>query len=149
MSSECFCLGPLASKNQFLHPFLIDLIVIFSRVPGPIHGVHFRNELCQLPLMSVIFSATKVFYNISSLGGLAIYQCPTHFLGTCPKLFINSYNAQFHCIKGKWHDRRHLYYNFRPRRAHCCSVGRGHPPNIFCEFFIKLSVRRYINNKLA
>ena len=56
-------LGRLA----LIHPFLIDVIVIFSQVLGPIHEVSFRNELVQLPLMGVIFSTTKVFYNISSL----------------------------------------------------------------------------------
>ena len=30
--------------------------------------------------------------------------------GTRPRFFINDHNAQIHCIKGKWHDRRHLYF---------------------------------------
>ena len=101
MLSEVFCLRLFTSKNQFVHPFLIDVIAIFSRVPRATHEVHFRHELCQLPLLSVIFSATKVLYNISVLGGLVIFQCPADLLGTCPRFFINSHNAQFHCIKGK------------------------------------------------
>ena len=101
MLSEVFCLRLFTSKTQFVHPFLIDVIAIFSRVPRATHEVHFRNELCQLPLLSVIFSATKVLYNISVLGGLVTFQCPADLLGTCPRFFINSHNAQFHCIKGK------------------------------------------------
>ena len=41
---------------------------------------------------------------------MAIFQCSTKFLGICQRFFINSHNAQFHCIKGKWHDRRHLSF---------------------------------------
>ena len=59
-----------------------------------------------------LFSATKVLYNINDLGGLAIFQCPADLLGTCLRLFIDGHNPQFHCIKGKWHGRRHLYYMF-------------------------------------
>ena len=117
MVSECFCLRLLTSKNQFIHPFLIDVLVTFSRVLGPIHEVRFENELCQLPIMSVIFSVTKMLYNTSSLSGLAIFKCYTHFPGTYPRLFTDGHNAKFHCIKGKWHNRRHLYYNFGLRRG--------------------------------
>ena len=74
MLSEDFCLSLSTSKNQFVHPFLVDVIVIFSRVPGPIHEVCFKNKLCHLSLMSVIFSATKVLYKISSLGGHAKHR---------------------------------------------------------------------------
>ena len=76
----------------------------------PIHELCFRNELFQLPLMSVVFSATKVLYNISGLGGLAIFKCPAHFPSTCPRLFIDGHNVPFYCIKGKCHDRRHLLF---------------------------------------
>ena len=60
VSSECFCLWPLTSKNQFIHTFLNDVIAVFPRVLRPIHEVCFKNELCQLPLMSLIFSTAKV-----------------------------------------------------------------------------------------
>ena len=72
VSSEFFCLRLLTFKNQFAHSFLTDVIVIFSRVLGPIHEVRFRNEPCQLSRMSIIFSTTKVLYKISSLSGFAI-----------------------------------------------------------------------------
>ena len=99
MLSEVFGLRLLSSKNQFVHPFLTDVIITFSRAPGPIHEVRFRNKLCQLPLEGVTFSITKVLYNISCLSGLVISQCPAHFPGTCPRLFIDGHNAQLHCIK--------------------------------------------------
>ena len=90
MLSEIFCLMLLTSKNQFVHPFLIDTVAIFSRVHGPIHEVCFKNMLCQLPLLSEIFSATKVLYSISSFGSFAIFQCPADLLGTCSRFFIKS-----------------------------------------------------------
>ena len=62
--SEVFCLWLLAWKQQLVHPFLISVIVIFSRVLGSIHGVSCRWKLVQLPLMNLIFSATKGLYNI-------------------------------------------------------------------------------------
>ena len=56
--------------------------------------------------MGVVFFATKGLYNISGL--FVIFKCSAHvFFGTCPGLFINSHNAQFYCIKGKWYNRRH------------------------------------------
>ena len=64
----------------------------------------------QLILLSVIFLATKVLYNISELSSLAVFQCPAGLLGTCPRVSINSQNAQFYCIKDKRYDRRHLFY---------------------------------------
>ena len=120
--SECFCLWLLAWNKQLIHPFLIGVIVILSQIFWPIHEVSFRNEFCQLTFMSVIFLATKVLYSISRLGSLAISQCLTHFLDTFPGFFIDGHN-----IKGKWYHRRHLYYNFEPRRSHCCSVHRCRP----------------------
>ena len=59
--------------------------------------------------MNLIFSTTKVLYNISGLGGLSIFKCPADYPGTCPRLFIDGHNVQFYCIKDKWHDRRHIY----------------------------------------
>ena len=50
MPSEVFCLRLLTSKNQFVHPFLVDVMVIFCRVTGLTDEVRFRNELCQLAL---------------------------------------------------------------------------------------------------
>ena len=66
----------------------------------------FRNKPCQLPFMRVIFSATKGLYNISGL--FVIFKCPANLLGTCLGFFIDRHNAQFHCSRGKWHDRRHF-----------------------------------------
>ena len=76
MLSDVFCIRLLTSKNQFVHGLLIDVIVICSRVLGRIHEVRFINELCQLPLMDIIFSTAKVLYNIGGLSGLAIFQHP-------------------------------------------------------------------------
>ena len=109
VSPEVLCLWLLTWKYYLIHPFLTDVIVIFSWVFKPIHEVRFRNELVQLILMRVIFSTTKVFYNISGLGGLAIFKYPADLPGTCPRFLIDGHNAQIHCIKGKWHDRRRLY----------------------------------------
>ena len=92
--SKNFCIWSPDTKKANIHTFLIDAIVNFSRVLGPIHGFRFRNEPCQLPLMSVIFSTAKVSYNISGLGGLAIFKCLTHFPGTCPRFFIDGHNVQ-------------------------------------------------------
>ena len=86
-----------SSSNQ-LNPWLWLL--------WPIHRLRFRNELCQLPPMSITFSATTVLYNISCFGGLAIFKCPTDLPGTSPRLIIDSDNTQFQCIKCKWNDRR-------------------------------------------
>ena len=153
MLSEVFCLRLLISINQFVHAFLIDVIVTFSRVPGPIHVVRLRNEF-----MSIIFSATKVLYNISCISGLSIFQCPAHFPRTCLRLFIDGHNAQFHCIKAKLHDRRHLLYVLGLGQDHCWSVGRGHPSKkvyvwtTYIKFFTKLSTHllsKHINNKLV
>ena len=93
MLSEVSCLRLLTSKNQFVHTLLIDVTVIFSRVFVPIHEVRFRNKICQLPFMSVIFSTIKVLYNISGLSGLALFQRPVRLPGTCPRFFINGHNA--------------------------------------------------------
>ena len=92
--SKNFCIRSPDTKKANVHTFLIDVIVIFSWVLGPILEVRFRNELCQLPLMSAIFSTAKASYNISGLGGLAIFKCLTHFPGTCPRFFIDGHNVQ-------------------------------------------------------
>ena len=111
MLSEFFCVRLLNSKSQFVDTFLIDVNIIFLRIFWPIYRLRFRNKPCQLPLMGVIFSATKFFYNFSGLGGLAILKCLTHFHDTCPRLFTDGHNARFYCIKDKGHDRRHLYFS--------------------------------------
>ena len=91
--SKNFCMRwPDTQKNPNIHAFLIDVIVIFSQVLGPIHRFHFRNEPCLLPLMSVIFSTARVSYNISGL--FVIFKCLTHFPGTCPGVFIDGHNVQ-------------------------------------------------------
>ena len=93
MLSEVFCFWLLTWKYQLVHPFPIDVIVIFSRIPWPIHEVRFRNELCQLPLVSVIIPTTKTLYNISVLSGFAIFQCPAYFPSNCPRLFMDGHKA--------------------------------------------------------
>ena len=117
MLSEVFCFWLLTWKYQLVHPFLTDVNIAFLWILWLIHRFRFWNKPYQLTLLSVIFLAIKVLYNISRLCGLAIFQCSADFLGTCPKPFINSHHAQFNCIKGKWHDRRHLCYNFGPRQG--------------------------------
>ena len=109
VSPEVFCFWLLTWKCYLIHPLFIDIIVIFSRVLRPILEVRFKNELIQLIVMSVIFSTTKVLYNISGLGGLAIFKRPADLPDTCRRFFIDGYSVQFYCIKGKWHHRRHLY----------------------------------------
>ena len=49
-----------------MHPFLTDVIVIFSRVLRPIHEVPRSGELDQLILVSKVLLVTKDFYDISS-----------------------------------------------------------------------------------
>ena len=112
VSPEVFCLWLLTWKYYLIHPFLIDVIVIFSRVLRPIHKVRFRKELVQLILMGIIFSTTKVLSNISGLGGLALFKYPADLPGTFPRSFIDGHNVQFYCIKDKLHHRRHLYLYF-------------------------------------
>ena len=64
--SKCFCFRLLPYKNQLVHSFLIDVIVIFSRVLGPIHELPCIRERDQLILLSTVLSVTKDFYKISS-----------------------------------------------------------------------------------
>ena len=80
-------------KYYLIRPLFIDVIVIFSRVPGPIQA-RFRNELIQLILMSIIFSTTKMLYNICGFGNPAIFKYPMHFPSTCPRfsLMVKTYN---------------------------------------------------------
>ena len=117
MLSEVFCFWLLTWKYQLVHPFLTDVNITFLWILWLIHRFRFWNKPYQLTLLSVIFLAIKVLYNISRLSGLAIFQCPAHFLGTRPRPFISSHHAQFNCIKGKWQDRRHLCYNVGPRQG--------------------------------
>ena len=68
--SEVFCLWLLTSKYCLIHPFLIDIIVIFSGVLRPIYEVPHGGELAQLILVSKVFLAAKGFYDI---GGFLLY----------------------------------------------------------------------------
>ena len=126
---EVFCFWLLNWKYQLVHPFFIDAIVIFSRVPGPIYEVCFRNELCQLPLISVIFFCDKGALQYQRPWSPCHIKVPYTLSWHLSGFFIDGHNVQFHCIKGKWHDRIHLYYNFGPRRDHFRYVGR-------CRFFV-------------
>ena len=92
-----------SSSNQ-LNPWL--------RLLWPIHRPRFRNEPCQLPPMTITFSATTVLCNISGFGGLATFKCPTDLPGTSPRFIIDSHNTQFQCIKCKWNDRRLAVFLF-------------------------------------
>ena len=49
-----------------MHPFLIDVIVIFSRVLRPIYEVPCGDKPAQLILVSEVFLGTKGFYDIGS-----------------------------------------------------------------------------------
>ena len=60
-------------------------------------------------ILSVIFLTTKGLCGISGL--IVLFKCPVDFFSTRPRLFINGYDAQFHCIKGKCHNRRHLFFS--------------------------------------
>ena len=102
VSPEVFCLWLLTWKYYLIHPLLIDVNIVFLRMFWPIHRFCFKNEPCQLPLMSVICLTTKVSYNISGLGGLIVYKCPAHFPSACPRFFIDGRNTQIRCIKSKW-----------------------------------------------
>ena len=42
-----------------------------------------------------------------------IQHCLAHFSDRCLGLSIDSHNVQIYSVKGKWHNRRHLYYIFR------------------------------------
>ena len=65
------------------------------------------GETTHLIFLSVVFSATKGFYNMSHR--FVIFPRPAHFLSTRPRFFIDGHNTQLNCIKEKWHRRRHLY----------------------------------------
>ena len=101
MSSEVFCPFLLTWSYYLIHPLFIDVIVIFSRVLNPIDLGACTRHLDHLPFMSVCFQA-----DMSSLGGPAVFKCPTHFPSTCPRLSIDGHNVQFYCIKVKFHHAR-------------------------------------------
>ena len=90
---KLFCQWLLTFNSQLNHPFLIDVIVIHSRVLRPIDWCTCSMYTAQRTLLSVIFSTTKVLYNISNLGSPTIFKCPEHFPGMCTRLFINGHNA--------------------------------------------------------
>ena len=60
VSSEIFCLWLLTWKYCLINPLFIDVNIVFLRINRPVQGFRFRNEPCQLSLMSVIFSTAKV-----------------------------------------------------------------------------------------
>ena len=97
MLSEVFCLRLLTLKNQFVHTFLTDVMDTFSRFVGPIHEVPRRGELVQLPLMSVIFSATRDLYNISGL--FVTFKRLAGFLGTCSRFFVDGHGHNSTALK--------------------------------------------------
>ena len=109
MLPKFFCLGLLASKNQFVHAFFTDIVLVRLTVfrPFPAGGRRCGASF-QLMFMLFVFNADMLFENIPCPTFL-IFKCPEDLLGTCPRFFFNSHNAQFHCIKGKWHNRRYLY----------------------------------------
>ena len=91
VSSEVFWLWLLTWKYCLIQLLFIDVIVIFSQILSPIHAVLCRKELVQLPLIGVIFSATKGIYNIRCL--FVIFKCTAHFPSACSRLLINGHNV--------------------------------------------------------
>ena len=63
-------------------------------------------------LMFTKIFLTKVMPNNSS-GCFFIQQCLAHIPRTFPVFAFDSHNVQIYCVKGKWHNRRYLYYIVR------------------------------------
>ena len=109
MSSEVFCPFLLTWSYYLIHLLFIGVIVIFPRVLDPIDLGACTRHLDQLTFMREFFKADMRLIDISSLGGPAVFKCPTHFPSTCPRLSSDGHNVQFYCIKVKCHHRKHLY----------------------------------------
>ena len=99
VSSEYFCFMLLTSKNQFVHSFLIGVIVIFAQTFRSIPAAS-CVRLAQLALLGVVFLATNGLYDMGCI--FSIFKCSAaNHLGKCPWLIINGYNEQFNSIKGR------------------------------------------------
>ena len=111
VSFEIFCLWLLIWKYYLIPTLCIDVNIVFLWVFWPIYRLPRCRETTHLILLGIIFSATKEFYNISSL--FVIFQRPVHFPSTRSRFFIDGHNTKFNCIKGKT-----SLLNFRPQRGH-------------------------------
>ena len=65
----------------------------------PIHRRNRSGCTTHLIFLGVVFFTTMIFDNVSSF--FVVHWCSADLVSTCPRFFINSHNAQFHCIKGK------------------------------------------------
>ena len=93
VSSEVLCLWLLTWKYYLMHPFLTDVNIVFLQILWPIDWCACSRYTAHLMLLGIIFRADMSFYDMRGLSGLAISQRPAHFPGTCPRYFINDYNA--------------------------------------------------------
>ena len=106
MLPKVFCFWLLTRKQQLIHSFLTGVIVIFSRVLGPIHQVPHSGALTQLILVSEVFLATKDFYDISRFF-VMLFALQTSLEWVQGLSLIVT--TQFYDVKRKWHNRRHLF----------------------------------------
>ena len=96
----------------------------FCKFFWPIHKFYFRKKSYQLPLMSVIFSATKASYNISGLAGLAIFNpgfslmVKMHIM-TEDIFFVILFRSKYFCIRAGDTKKRSFFNHFHnPHFAH-------------------------------
>ena len=121
--SEVFCLCLLTWKYYLIHPFLTDVNIIFLQILWPIDWCARSMYTAHLILLSEIFWAAVDHYDVCSFWCFCIMsQSPTHFPGTCPRLFIDGHNTQIHCIKKKMAWQKTSLLNFGLRRGHFWSV---------------------------
>ena len=81
--------------------------------------------------MSIIFSTTKMLYNISGLGGPAIFKYPMYFCSTCPwfSLMVKTYSFTALKANGITED---IFIKFRaPVRLFL--IYKQVSTNIFCQ----------------
>ena len=95
---QSFAFGCSLEKKQLIHPLLIDVIVVFSRVFRPIN------------VQVVVFWTTVTIYDMYNL--FVTLQCFADLLRTSPRLVINIHSLQLNCIKGKRNKRRNVIIQF-------------------------------------
>ena len=133
-----FCQWLLTSNQHLNHPFLIDVIFIFSRVSRLIDWCTCSMYTAHLILLGVIFRATKGLYNMNDL--FVIFKCLqtslTHVYGL--SLIVTTYNSTPLKAKGMT---RHLIC-FSVKKKFSCSGHKRHEkisfPYFFCLFFLIL-----------
>ena len=91
--SNCFCFWLSTSKIQFVHTLLIDVNIVFLRILWPIDWCVCSWHTTHLILLGIIFRADMSFYDISGLGGLAMFQCPTGLLATCSGFLVDDHKT--------------------------------------------------------